>query len=110
MDVDVCHGERSRAPLLHCAVFATRLRPLYSRRRHAGDAARDLERSRLRRVSHSAAVRPSTDLLRQLRPTLEPVMERGGKFGPAVAMVIPTLNEAEAIGPLIARVPRDIVS
>ena len=37
-------------------------------------------------------------------------MERGGKFGPAVAMVIPTLNEAEAIGPLIARVPRDIVS
>jgi glycosyltransferase involved in cell wall biosynthesis len=37
-------------------------------------------------------------------------MERGGKFRLAVAMVIPTLNEAEAIGPLIARVPRDIVT
>jgi glycosyltransferase involved in cell wall biosynthesis len=36
-------------------------------------------------------------------------MERGGQFRPAVAMIIPTLNEAEAIGPLIARVPRDIV-
>lgn len=37
-------------------------------------------------------------------------MERGGKHRPVVAMVIPTLNEAGAIGPLIARVPRDVVS
>ena len=36
-------------------------------------------------------------------------MGRSGEFAPAVAMVIPTLNEAEAIGSLIARVPRDIV-
>jgi glycosyltransferase involved in cell wall biosynthesis len=36
-------------------------------------------------------------------------METGSKSRPSVAMVIPTLNEAEAVGPLIARVPRDVV-
>jgi glycosyltransferase involved in cell wall biosynthesis len=36
-------------------------------------------------------------------------MERIGGSRPAVAMVIPTLNEAEVIGPLVGRVPRDIV-
>jgi glycosyltransferase involved in cell wall biosynthesis len=36
-------------------------------------------------------------------------METGSEPRPSVAMVIPTLDEAETIGPLVARVPRDIV-
>jgi glycosyltransferase involved in cell wall biosynthesis len=40
---------------------------------------------------------------------MEPVMQTGGEPRPSVAMVIPTLDEAEAIGLLVTRVPRDIV-
>jgi glycosyltransferase involved in cell wall biosynthesis len=36
-------------------------------------------------------------------------MRSAGTSRPSVALVIPTLNEADAIGPLLARVPRDIV-
>lgn len=36
-------------------------------------------------------------------------MQTGSELRPSVAMVIPTLNEAEAIGALVGRVPRDTV-
>jgi glycosyltransferase involved in cell wall biosynthesis len=36
-------------------------------------------------------------------------MRSAGTSRPSVALVIPTLDEAEAIGPLLKRVPRDIV-
>ncbi len=73
MDGDVFHRQRPRAAVLHRAVLPARLRELHARRRHAGIAARDLERPGLPVVPRRAAVRPAALRLRELRTALEPV-------------------------------------
>jgi glycosyltransferase involved in cell wall biosynthesis len=45
--------------------------------------------------------------LRELRPALEPVIVPPSANG--VAVIIPTLNEAQSIGRVVSEVPRDIV-
>src|SRR5260370_20125617 len=73
LDRDVFHRQRARAAVLHRAVLATRLRELYARRRHAADAARDLDRAGLSRFPQGAQIQCAAGSLRQLRLALEPV-------------------------------------
>jgi molybdenum cofactor biosynthesis enzyme MoaA len=54
LDADVLHRQRSRASLLHCAVFDARLRQLYPGRRLAADPARNLERRTIPGISRAA--------------------------------------------------------
>src|SRR5713101_6506246 len=73
LDRDVFHRQWARAALLHRTVLATRLRELYARRRHAADAARDLDRAGLSRFPQGAQIQRAAGSLRQLRLALEPV-------------------------------------
>ena len=47
--------------------------------------------------------------MRELRLTLEPLERDGWRVSERVAVVIPTLNEAESIGAVIAALPRYVV-
>ena len=72
MDGHVHHRQRLRPALLHRAVFATRLRELYARRRHATDPARDLDRRGLSRFPSWPTIRQAGHSVRELRVALEP--------------------------------------
>src|SRR5262249_35415994 len=104
LDADVLHRSRPCAPVLHSAVFDARLRQLHPRRCDPGEPARDLERAPLSGLPQRFAERPACAGFRRLRSGLEP-LTMGRK---RIALVIPTLNEAEAIGGVLAAVPRDI--
>ncbi len=73
VDGDVLHRQRPVAALLHRAVLAEGLRELHAGRCHAVEPARDLERPGLPDLPRRAAVGCAAQVLRQLRPALEPV-------------------------------------
>ena len=101
LDGDVCDGQRPSAPLLHRALLAARLRELHARRRDAGDAGGDLERTALSGLPRGPADRPSAGDMPQLRPTLEPLRAmRIGEHEAVVSVIAPCLDEAAAIGGL----------
>src|SRR5262249_53460646 len=113
MDADVHHRQRARAPVLHRAVLAARLRALYARRRDAADAARDLERTGIPFVSVGTPFGGARQGLRQFRPALEPVRTDATGPGsrvpadpgqPIVSAIIPCLDEEAAIGALVGAV------
>ena len=120
---DVFHRQRPGAALLHRAVLAARLRELHAGRCHAAVVARHLERRCLPFVPRGAAFRPAGAGLRQLRPALEPVtgmrIDAGGARpagdvmpeaqAPAIAVIIPTLDEEDAIGAVVRAIPRSLV-
>ena len=79
--------------------------------------ARDLERPRISGVPRRPAQRCAAEALRELRAAMEPVAVAATRREPVaavptptepVAVIIPTLNEAAAIGAVIAELPRAI--
>ena len=114
VDGHVLHRQRPGAALLHRAVLAARLRELHAGRRHPADPPADLERPGLSVLPRGPADRSPTAGLRQLRDEVEPVTAGAAaatsmRVRPRVALIVPTLNEEEAIGPTLAAVPPDAV-
>ena len=104
---DVFHGAWSRPALLHRPVLGARLRELHPRRRHPADAAGDLERAGLPAIPPGpAGHHPHPSRAR----TAACAGASDGFLPVGVAVVIPTLNEAEAIGPVVRELPRDIAT
>ena len=110
VDGHVLHRQRPGAALLHRAVLAARLRELHAGRRDPADPPADLERPGLSGLPRSAADRSPAAGLRRLRDEVEPVTSAAAAAAsppvrPRVALIVPTLNEEEAIGPTLAAVP-----
>src|SRR5580704_13677943 len=108
MVVDVFHGQRPCAAVLHRAVLTAWLRELHTRPCRAAVVAGDLERTCLSGISCGAAVGQATQSLRQLRPALEPVTEVS--HSPVVSAIIPCLDEETAIGQVVTVVLAQNVS
>jgi MoaA/NifB/PqqE/SkfB family radical SAM enzyme len=77
LDGHVRDGKRPRAPMLHRALFAARLRELHAGRRDAGNSRGDLERGALPCLSRGAAIQSAARDLPQLRLALESLNHAG---------------------------------
>src|SRR5277367_1877536 len=108
VDGDVFHRQWPRAAVLHRAVFAARLRELHARRRHPAKSARNLDRPGLHKFPQGAQIQHAGGGLRRLRLALEPLAM--SEQAAAVAVVIPTFNEAESIAAVVTEIPRDVVA
>src|SRR4029077_9848281 len=127
VDRHVHHCEWPRSAMLHRAVRAAWLRELHARRRDAADLAGNLAGPGISSIPARAQVRQAACDMRELRITLEPIAStkkrefheagfairrRSLPASPAldsrspvserVAVVIPTLNEAESISAVIS--------
>src|SRR4029079_4589725 len=99
--IDVLHGQRPGAPLLHRAVFTAWLRELHARRCNAGEPADDLEWPGLPDIPPLAPERQAAGVVCWLRTSLEPVIDQSKlpdatarQAAPAiVSAIIPCLDE-----------------
>ncbi len=105
---DVFHRPWPRPALLHRAVLGTRLQQLHAGRRHAAEPAGDLEWRPVQGLPPQPAQRHAAKALRELRPEVVAVAGDGLPT-PGVTVVIPTLNEADAIAAVVREVPRSVV-
>src|SRR5260370_25952716 len=119
LDGDVFHRQRPRAALLHRAVFTAWLRELHPWRRHPAVTARNLEWRRLPGVPRVTPFRSPARCVRKLRPAVELVTQMtqaaiGSAAASAhpcvVALAIPTLNQAAAVGDVYRPLPPPAVT
>ncbi len=90
----VFHRQRTGAAVLHRALLAERLRELHAGRCHAAVPARDLERPRLPGFPHGPAVGRPAQVVRELRPALEPLASCPARPGRSTVRRSPSSSPA----------------